>query len=62
MNLFEYISEKFSPSQKTELYQDKAVCLSVFRVAFGSDRDLSFLSGEGGEENKGSDNQASAGT
>ncbi len=58
MNLFEYISEKFSPAQKTELYQDKAVCLSVFRVAFGSDRDLSSLSGEVGEESKSSENQA----
>jgi len=62
MNLFEYISEKFSPSQKTELYQDKAVCLSVFRVAFGSDMDLSSLSGEAGEETKSGDSQASAGT
>ena len=62
MNLFEYISEKFNPSQKTELYQDKAVCLSVFRVAFGSDRDLSSLSGEAGEESKSGDSQASSGT
>ena len=61
MNLFEYISEKFSPVQKTELYQDKAVCLSVFRVAFGSDKDLSSLSGEAGEESKSSDTQTSSG-
>ena len=53
MNLFDYIGEKFNPAQKTELYLDKAVCLSVFRVAFGSDKDLNALGTNENEEAKG---------
>jgi hypothetical protein len=52
MNLFEYIAQKFSPVQKSELYSDKAVCLTVFRVAFGTDKDLASLATNEGEEEK----------
>ena len=33
-DLFTYISEELSPSQKERLYSEKAVCLCLFRVIF----------------------------
>ena len=37
MNLFEYMADTLSADDKCELYKEKAVCLCLFRVGFGSE-------------------------
>ena len=37
MNLFEYMADALSADDKCELYKEKAVCLCLYRVGFGSE-------------------------
>ncbi len=37
MNLFDYMADTLSADEKWQLYREKAVCLCLFRVGFGSD-------------------------